>query len=178
MDLNVCVRCPILPEDVPSTWPGPETKQLPVSHLIPQQCQTHRYTTNTTWRKITHTPFTLYLVLRNVPTLFIFFVSGSIFTLGESGRSESRTMLRSPKEERPDITQLRKVTHDTRAFFTFYSLKCVGPVFFFSTCPQMLLCCTKIISQSFKFLLNKITSCTLWKYHTFILSVSPPLLTI
>ncbi|XP_070849139.1 leucine-rich repeat and calponin homology domain-containing protein 4 isoform X2 [Chaetodon trifascialis] len=30
------------------------------------------------------------------------------FTLGESGRSESRTMLRSPKEERPDITQLRK----------------------------------------------------------------------
>ncbi|XP_070785717.1 leucine-rich repeat and calponin homology domain-containing protein 4 [Enoplosus armatus] len=34
--------------------------------------------------------------------------TGSIFTLGESGRSESRTMLRSPKEERPDITQLRK----------------------------------------------------------------------
>nr|XP_040035540.1 leucine-rich repeat and calponin homology domain-containing protein 4 isoform X2 [Gasterosteus aculeatus aculeatus] len=28
--------------------------------------------------------------------------------LGECGRSESRTMLRSPKEERPDITQLRK----------------------------------------------------------------------
>ncbi|XP_073330863.1 leucine-rich repeat and calponin homology domain-containing protein 4 isoform X1 [Pagrus major] len=34
--------------------------------------------------------------------------TGSMFTLGESGRSESRTMLRSPKEERPDITQLRK----------------------------------------------------------------------
>ncbi|TMS02125.1 Leucine-rich repeat and calponin homology domain-containing protein 4 [Larimichthys crocea] len=34
--------------------------------------------------------------------------TGTIFTLGESGRSESRTMLRSPKEERPDITQLRK----------------------------------------------------------------------
>ncbi|XP_041820454.1 leucine-rich repeat and calponin homology domain-containing protein 4 isoform X1 [Chelmon rostratus] len=34
--------------------------------------------------------------------------TASIFTLGESGRSESRTMLRSPKEERPDITQLRK----------------------------------------------------------------------
>ncbi|KAK9524386.1 hypothetical protein VZT92_016784 [Zoarces viviparus] len=34
--------------------------------------------------------------------------TGSAFTLAESGRSESRTMLRSPKEERPDITQLRK----------------------------------------------------------------------
>ncbi|KAK2900266.1 leucine-rich repeat and calponin homology domain-containing protein 4 isoform X1 [Channa argus] len=34
--------------------------------------------------------------------------TGPIFTLGESGRSESRTTLRSPKEERPDITQLRK----------------------------------------------------------------------
>ncbi|TKS92567.1 Leucine-rich repeat and calponin -like proteiny domain-containing protein 3 [Collichthys lucidus] len=34
--------------------------------------------------------------------------TGTIFTLGESGRSESRTMLRSPKEERPDVTQLRK----------------------------------------------------------------------
>ncbi|XP_031730118.1 leucine-rich repeat and calponin homology domain-containing protein 4 isoform X2 [Anarrhichthys ocellatus] len=34
--------------------------------------------------------------------------TGSAFTLVESGRSESRTMLRSPKEERPDITQLRK----------------------------------------------------------------------
>ncbi|XP_038586787.1 leucine-rich repeat and calponin homology domain-containing protein 4 isoform X2 [Micropterus salmoides] len=34
--------------------------------------------------------------------------TGSIFTLGESGRSESRTMLRSPKEERQDIKQLRK----------------------------------------------------------------------
>ena len=151
MDLNVCVRCPILPEDIPSTWPGPETKQLPVSHLIPQQCQTHRYTANTTWHKITHTPFTLYLVLRNVLTMFIVFVSGSIFTLGESGRSESRTMLRSPKEERPDITQLRKVrTHNTDVFYTF---KCVRAVFFFSACSQMLLCCTKIISQSFKFLL-------------------------
>uniref|UniRef100_A0A8C4HR61 Disease resistance R13L4/SHOC-2-like LRR domain-containing protein n=1 Tax=Dicentrarchus labrax TaxID=13489 RepID=A0A8C4HR61_DICLA len=35
-------------------------------------------------------------------------VKPAVFTLGESGRSESRTMLRSPKEERPDITQLRK----------------------------------------------------------------------
>ncbi|KAL7375923.1 hypothetical protein ABVT39_026694 [Epinephelus coioides] len=34
--------------------------------------------------------------------------TGITFTLGESGRSESRTMLRSPKEERPDIIQLRK----------------------------------------------------------------------
>ncbi|KAK2852050.1 hypothetical protein Q5P01_008326 [Channa striata] len=34
--------------------------------------------------------------------------TGPTFTLGESGRSESRTTLRSPKEERPDITQLRK----------------------------------------------------------------------
>ncbi|XP_041842470.1 leucine-rich repeat and calponin homology domain-containing protein 4 isoform X2 [Melanotaenia boesemani] len=34
--------------------------------------------------------------------------TGVSFTLGESGRSESRTTLRSPKEERPDITQLRK----------------------------------------------------------------------
>ncbi|KAM9335469.1 leucine-rich repeat and calponin homology domain-containing protein 4 isoform 2-T2 [Symphorus nematophorus] len=35
-------------------------------------------------------------------------VKPAVFTLGESGRSESRTTLRSPKEERPDITQLRK----------------------------------------------------------------------
>ncbi|XP_034092530.1 leucine-rich repeat and calponin homology domain-containing protein 4 isoform X1 [Gymnodraco acuticeps] len=35
-------------------------------------------------------------------------VKPTVFTLGESGRSESRTMLRSPKEERADITQLRK----------------------------------------------------------------------
>lgn len=34
--------------------------------------------------------------------------TGITFTLGDSGRSESRTMLRSPKEERPDIIQLRK----------------------------------------------------------------------
>ncbi|XP_053272018.1 leucine-rich repeat and calponin homology domain-containing protein 4 isoform X1 [Pleuronectes platessa] len=34
--------------------------------------------------------------------------TGSIFTLGESGRSESRTTLRSPKEDRQDITHLRK----------------------------------------------------------------------
>ncbi|XP_067436967.1 leucine-rich repeat and calponin homology domain-containing protein 4 isoform X1 [Thunnus thynnus] len=35
-------------------------------------------------------------------------VKPAVFTLGESGRSESRTTLRSPKEERPDIMQLRK----------------------------------------------------------------------
>ncbi|KAL6118915.1 lrch4 [Pungitius sinensis] len=35
-------------------------------------------------------------------------VKPTAFALGESGRSESRTLLRSPKEERPDITQLRK----------------------------------------------------------------------
>ncbi|TDH00020.1 hypothetical protein EPR50_G00200140 [Perca flavescens] len=34
--------------------------------------------------------------------------TGSVFTLGESGRSESRTMLRSTKDERADVTQLRK----------------------------------------------------------------------
>ncbi|XP_047241110.1 leucine-rich repeat and calponin homology domain-containing protein 4 isoform X3 [Girardinichthys multiradiatus] len=34
--------------------------------------------------------------------------TGNIFTLGDSGRCESRTTLRSPKEERRDITQLRK----------------------------------------------------------------------
>ncbi|XP_054912470.1 leucine-rich repeat and calponin homology domain-containing protein 4 isoform X2 [Poeciliopsis prolifica] len=34
--------------------------------------------------------------------------TGTILTLGESGRSESRTTLRSPKEERKDLTQLRK----------------------------------------------------------------------
>ncbi|XP_007567955.1 leucine-rich repeat and calponin homology domain-containing protein 4 isoform X2 [Poecilia formosa] len=34
--------------------------------------------------------------------------TGTMFTLGESGRSESRTTLRSPKEERKDLTQLRK----------------------------------------------------------------------
>uniref|UniRef100_A0A3Q3X795 Calponin-homology (CH) domain-containing protein n=1 Tax=Mola mola TaxID=94237 RepID=A0A3Q3X795_MOLML len=32
----------------------------------------------------------------------------SVYTLGQSGRSESRTTLRSPKEDRPDVTQLRK----------------------------------------------------------------------
>ncbi|XP_047449292.1 leucine-rich repeat and calponin homology domain-containing protein 4 isoform X2 [Mugil cephalus] len=32
----------------------------------------------------------------------------AVFSLGESGRSESRMTLRSPKEERPDIMQLRK----------------------------------------------------------------------
>ncbi|XP_044040697.1 leucine-rich repeat and calponin homology domain-containing protein 4 isoform X1 [Siniperca chuatsi] len=48
------------------------------------------------------------------PNSFLFRTSSrsnikpTVFTLGESGRSESRTMLRSPKEERPDITQLRK----------------------------------------------------------------------
>ncbi|XP_028984670.1 leucine-rich repeat and calponin homology domain-containing protein 4 isoform X2 [Betta splendens] len=34
--------------------------------------------------------------------------TGPMFTLGESGRSESRTTLRSPKEERLDVAQLRK----------------------------------------------------------------------
>ncbi|KAM9425280.1 DISP complex protein LRCH3 isoform 2-T2 [Pholidichthys leucotaenia] len=34
--------------------------------------------------------------------------TGALFSLGDSGRSESRTTLRSPKEERPDVTQLRK----------------------------------------------------------------------
>ncbi|KAM8900077.1 leucine-rich repeat and calponin homology domain-containing protein 4 isoform 2-T2 [Spinachia spinachia] len=43
--------------------------------------------------------------------------TGSAFALGEFGRSESRTMLRSPKEERPDITQLRK-TLETRLKIT------------------------------------------------------------
>nr|XP_033962020.1 leucine-rich repeat and calponin homology domain-containing protein 4 isoform X3 [Pseudochaenichthys georgianus] len=35
-------------------------------------------------------------------------VKPTVFTLGESGRSESRATLRSPKDERADITQLRK----------------------------------------------------------------------
>lgn len=35
-------------------------------------------------------------------------VKPAVFTLGESGRSESRTVLRSPKEERANVTQLRK----------------------------------------------------------------------
>ncbi|XP_029931904.1 leucine-rich repeat and calponin homology domain-containing protein 4 isoform X2 [Myripristis murdjan] len=34
--------------------------------------------------------------------------TGPSFSLGESGRSESRTTLRSPKEERPEVMQLRK----------------------------------------------------------------------
>ncbi|XP_034757233.1 leucine-rich repeat and calponin homology domain-containing protein 4 isoform X1 [Etheostoma cragini] len=34
--------------------------------------------------------------------------TGSAFTLGESGRSESRTMLRTTKDERVEVTQLRK----------------------------------------------------------------------
>ncbi|XP_011486107.1 leucine-rich repeat and calponin homology domain-containing protein 4 isoform X1 [Oryzias latipes] len=37
----------------------------------------------------------------------------AVFTLGESGRSESRTTLRSSKEDRPDVIQLRK-TLETR----------------------------------------------------------------
>ncbi|XP_039996210.1 leucine-rich repeat and calponin homology domain-containing protein 4 isoform X2 [Xiphias gladius] len=39
--------------------------------------------------------------------------TGPVFTLGDSGRSESRMTLRSPREERSDITQLRK-TLETR----------------------------------------------------------------
>uniref|UniRef100_A0A1A7YH18 Leucine-rich repeats and calponin homology (CH) domain containing 4 n=1 Tax=Iconisemion striatum TaxID=60296 RepID=A0A1A7YH18_9TELE len=39
--------------------------------------------------------------------------TGGIFTLGESGRSESSTTLRSPKEERSDILQLRKTLEST-----------------------------------------------------------------
>lgn len=35
-------------------------------------------------------------------------VKSAGLTLSESGRSESRTTLRSPKEDRPDLTQLRK----------------------------------------------------------------------
>lgn len=38
-------------------------------------------------------------------------LSGAVFSLGESGRSESQSMLRLPKEERADVTQLRKVNH-------------------------------------------------------------------
>ncbi len=67
--------------------------------------------------KDTHTLYTFIQCFRNLPTLFIVFLSGSVFTLGESGRSESRTMLRSPKEERPDITQLRKVNHNIHILF-------------------------------------------------------------
>ncbi|XP_034532302.1 leucine-rich repeat and calponin homology domain-containing protein 4 isoform X2 [Notolabrus celidotus] len=44
-------------------------------------------------------------------------VKPAVFTLGESGRSESRTVLRSPKDERADITQLRK-TLETRLKIT------------------------------------------------------------
>lgn len=65
----------------------------------------------------THTLYTFIHGFRNVPTLLIVFLSGTVFTLGESGRSESRTMLRSPKEERPDITQLRKVNQNMRILF-------------------------------------------------------------
>ncbi|XP_056156445.1 leucine-rich repeat and calponin homology domain-containing protein 4 isoform X2 [Lampris incognitus] len=51
------------------------------------------------------------------PNSFLFRVSsrcnvkatGSAHSLEESGRSESRTILRSPKEERPDVEQLRKI---------------------------------------------------------------------
>lgn len=57
----------------------------------------------------THTH--LYSLLQKCCNMFPVFLSGSIYTLGESGRSESRTTLRSPKEERPEITQLRKVNH-------------------------------------------------------------------
>ncbi|KAF6730817.1 Leucine-rich repeat and calponin homology domain-containing protein 4 [Oryzias melastigma] len=41
----------------------------------------------------------------------------AVFTLGESGRSESRTTLRSPKEERSDVIQLRR-TLETRLKMT------------------------------------------------------------
>ena len=36
--------------------------------------------------------------------------AGSVQSLVESGRSESRTTLRSPREEKPEVLQLRKVT--------------------------------------------------------------------
>lgn len=45
-----------------------------------------------------------------IKLLLLCFWLGTTFTLGESGRSESRTTLRSPKEERKDLTQLRKVS--------------------------------------------------------------------
>lgn len=44
-------------------------------------------------------------------------LSGSSWSLGQSGRSESRTTLRSPKEERADVVQLRKVHSTTHANF-------------------------------------------------------------
>lgn len=99
------VRCPVLPEDVLSTWSDPETQQLPVPHLLPQQRQTHRWANNTT-----HIASPSFGAAEKIWHWTVF-VSGPVFTLGESGRSESRTTLRSPKEERPDIMQLRKVTH-------------------------------------------------------------------
>lgn len=43
-----------------------------------------------------------------------FFYPGSVCPLGESGRSESCTALRSPKEERPEIVQLRQVKPQKR----------------------------------------------------------------
>lgn len=44
-------------------------------------------------------------------------LSGSAYALRESGRSESCMALRSPKEERPEITQLRKVNRKRGCFF-------------------------------------------------------------
>lgn len=60
--VDVCIRFPVLPQDVPSSWSGPETQQLPVSDVLSQQRQTHRYPKNTPQRHATvHTPLHLYL---------------------------------------------------------------------------------------------------------------------
>lgn len=60
--VDACIRFPVLPQDVPSSWSGPETQQLPVSDVLSQQRQTHRYPKNTPQRHATiHTPLHLYL---------------------------------------------------------------------------------------------------------------------
>lgn len=51
----------------------------------------------------------IWLVVYVVNLPIVLFFSGSGNSLAESGRSESRATLRSPREERTDVLQLRKV---------------------------------------------------------------------
>lgn len=112
-DLTVSIRRAALPEDVPASWSGSETQQLSVSYLVAQQRQTPRLGP--------HQPLCMSSAVYFLVPHFclLCFSSGCSFTLGESGRSESRTTLRSPKEERPEVIQLRKVSTHTSHFFPY-----------------------------------------------------------
>lgn len=80
-----------------------------------QQVYTHTHTPQHTVRNVA------------IPTAVAFF-SGSVYTLGELGRSDSCMALRSPKEEKPEIAQLRKVNIKITACYSsfMYKKKSVG----------------------------------------------------